>query len=321
MHEFANNTKQQTDQFLADYGRRQEAAYNLYYMMAASFHQKDDKLVLTALFNNQAYHASATSLALMENLLLRYLLPESGIQLDVWNEPMPRKQRDALLALEFDGAMQVQLANSILFATCFLLASFVILLVKEKASFFKHIQQISGLHLAQYWSSNFILDYFVFVSSASVMALAIYLLKVEAFQKLPQVGLLWLIFVFTGLSALPFIYLCSLIFSDPATAYVRVSLYMLIGGQITFLMVLILQIPDFDLLDKSQLLDQIFSYILPVYTLSISVFSLYQNYKSQEFCLGNITWRDVTYHVQGKQPYKLLAQPLSLPPSFYFQIG
>lgn len=296
-HEFVNRTNQGSVQYLSEYGRRHEAEYNLYYMMSARIEQEDDNLVLTGLFNNQAYHTSAASLALLENVLLRWLLRKPGFELNVWNEPLPRKQRDTLSAREFDSTIQVQLANSLLFSTCFLLASFVILLVKEKASNFKHIQQISGLHLFQYWTSNFILDYAVYVISSLLMALAIYLLKVDAFQTITQLGYLSLTFAATGLSALPFIYMCSVIFSDPATAYVRVSLYMLIAGTTTFLMVLILQIPDFDLVDVSDRLDDVFSFLLPVYTLSIAVFSIFENFKAQEFCLGNITFLNTTYRV------------------------
>ena len=73
---------------------------------------------------------------------------------------------------------------------------------------------------------------------------------------------------------------------------------MLIVGTTTFLMTLILQIPDFNLVDVAKQLDNIFSFILPVYTLSISIFSIYQNFKSQEFCLGDINFFNVTYHVQ-----------------------
>ncbi len=229
---------------------------------------------------------------------MRYLLPDNPVQIDLWNEPFPRKQRDAYSAREFDSSLQVQLANSILFSTCILLSSFIILIVKEKESNFKLIQQISGLNLVQYWLSNFILDYLVYVISTLIMAFVVFLLRVDAFQTVAQLSYLTIVFVVSGLAALPFIYMCSAAFNDPATAYVRVSLYMLIAGQTTFLMVLILQIPDFDLMDTSKQLDEIFSFLLPMYTLSISVFSIYQNYKSQEFCLGNITFYNVTYRVQ-----------------------
>lgn len=51
-----NDTMNEAVQYLADFGKRHEAEYNIYYMMAALFMQNDDKLVLTAMFNNQAYH-------------------------------------------------------------------------------------------------------------------------------------------------------------------------------------------------------------------------------------------------------------------------
>lgn len=43
-------------EYLAEFGKLHEAEYNIYYMMAALFMEDEDKLVLTAMFNNQAYH-------------------------------------------------------------------------------------------------------------------------------------------------------------------------------------------------------------------------------------------------------------------------
>lgn len=63
-------------------------------------------------------------------------------------------------------------------------------------------------------------------------------------------------------------------------------------------MVLILKIPDFDLLTLSSTLDTIFSILLPVYTMAISIFWIFENYKAQEFCLGNITIINTTTPVQ-----------------------
>lgn len=52
----SNNTLNEAVQYLAEFGKRHEAEYNIYYMMAALFMNNEDKLVLTAMFNNQAYH-------------------------------------------------------------------------------------------------------------------------------------------------------------------------------------------------------------------------------------------------------------------------
>lgn len=51
-----NNTLNEVIQYLAEFGKQHEAEYNIYYMIAALFMENDDKLVLTAMFNNQAYH-------------------------------------------------------------------------------------------------------------------------------------------------------------------------------------------------------------------------------------------------------------------------
>ena len=283
---------------LVEYGEKDEAAYNLFYLISAIFRQTVNGTELTALFNNQAYHSSSVSVKYIDQTLLRSLLNNSGLEMFVWNHPLPRKAKDAFNSIEFDSTLQVQLANNIQFCVCFLLASFAIMLVKESITNFKHIQQIGGLKLFQYWTSNFSLDFLLYMLSCLGMAVMILILQLKNFDTFEQYVLLIVSFAAHGLAALPFIYIFCLFFKEPATAYVRISLYLLMTGTVAFLVVLILEVPDFGLVDVSEKLDYVFVCTLPIYTIAKSVYNIYQNRFGLTMCLGNTTIGSMVVNIQ-----------------------
>lgn len=63
-------------------------------LVAASFRDMGERTVVTALFNNQAYHSPATVLAVVDNLLFKLLCgPRASIT--VSNFPQPRSALQA----------------------------------------------------------------------------------------------------------------------------------------------------------------------------------------------------------------------------------
>lgn len=63
-------------------------------LVAASFRDVGERTVITALFNNQAYHSPATALAMVDNLLFKLLCgPQASIT--VSNYPQPRSALQA----------------------------------------------------------------------------------------------------------------------------------------------------------------------------------------------------------------------------------
>lgn len=62
--------------------------------MAASFRDMGERTVVTALFNNQAYHSPATALAIVDNLLFKLLCGRRA-SITVSNFPQPRSALQA----------------------------------------------------------------------------------------------------------------------------------------------------------------------------------------------------------------------------------
>lgn len=260
--------------------------------------QTKEKLNIIALFNNQAYHASVISLTLIEETLLRYVFQQTNFELSVWNEPFPKKMGDSINAREFDSVFQTHLLSCLQISLCFLMSSFSLLLVIEKSSNFKFIQQISGLKMYQYWTSNFILDYIFYFLSTLILAFILYIFDVKAFTSIKNQSFMLLMFLLNGLASLPFIYLLARLFNDQYTAYVQITLIYFITGFSSFILVLLLRIGEFKLFHTSQILDMIFTFIFPIYTVTMSIFSIYDNYIGLDICFTKTNFLNMTIDIQ-----------------------
>lgn len=283
---------------LVEYGSKHEDHYSMYYLISVLFKTDwNGQTNINALFNNQAYHTSSISIAYIDQMIMKYLINEN-FQLTINNNPFPRKNEDKLNAINFDATKQIQFSNNMQFCISFLVASYLIFLVKEKSTNFKHIQQISGLNLLHYWFSNYLIDLINFLFASFILCLIVYFLNVNTFDSFKH--LLYLFIILTGhaVSSLFMIYFTTLFFRDAATAYVRLSLYLLILGTSTFFVVIIMNIPDLNLISVANTLDDIFAMLIPIYTLAMSIFMISENTMGLDICLRNITFRNINYNVQ-----------------------
>lgn len=285
-------------QYLSDAKITDTGHSNHYYLVSASFAKYEDLWNITVLFNNQAYHSSTISMALVDEALLRFALNRTDFQLSIWNEPFPKKTSDTINAREFDSVFQTHVLSCLQVSLCFLMSSFSMLLVVEKSSNFKFIQKISGLKMYQYWLANFILDYAIYVVSVLTLSLIFYLFNVKAFLALKHQAFMITMFLFSGLACLPFIYLLAYLFKDQYTAYVQIIMILFITSFSAFLTVLLMRIPEFNLYDTSELLDTIFTFLFPIYTVTMSIFSVYDNYVGHDVCFSKISFFNITIDIQ-----------------------
>jgi hypothetical protein len=128
----------------------------------------------------------------------------------------------------FDWTLQQQQAvqsvnglfSSIIIALafCFVPASYVVFVVKERESKAKHLQLISGVGITPFWAANFIWDMICFSVVMIVASLIILAFNNDVFVKGDAYGLIWLNFFMFGLSVIPFSYCCSFLFTSHSTA-------------------------------------------------------------------------------------------------------
>ncbi|XP_054158739.1 phospholipid-transporting ATPase ABCA3-like [Oppia nitens] len=280
---------------LIDKARKDIAYFNLHVPMGAMICDNSrrqcgiesaaaDSLVVTALFNNQPFHASAISLAAVDTAIVRYVAQNPNYTVSVVNHPLPLTTADKLLQVQYASPEQFQLSQNLIFSMSFLAASFAVLLVKESSIKGKHLQQVCGVKLYLFWLTSFIWDFFIYLIACIGVQLCYLAMNEEPLASLAQQSRLLVVFVTHGFALLPLVYLLSFLFDVPSTAYVRICLISLIVGIGAFLTVVVAELPLLDLKDTALSLDWSFSVLLPNYNLGRAVYNLYINYLGNKFC-------------------------------------
>jgi ATP-binding cassette subfamily A (ABC1) protein 3 len=285
----SNNLTDDAINDLMELSKEDLSYYVLHRPIAAIFENtSESNISITALFNNQAYHSPAISLAFVDNVIMKYLLNNPDYELEIINHPFPRTQSEILVSQQYQSQAQFQIAQNLMFAMSFLAASFSVLLVKERSIKGKHLQQVCGVKLYLFWISSFLWDFITYTAPCGNVMIVYLAFQQEGLDTMEQQARLLLMFFIHGLALLPFVYALSFMFDIPSTAYVRICFYSFISGIVTFISVVITEMPALELEDVSKVLDLIFSLFLPNFCLGRSVYNLYNNFIGNKFCTMTI---------------------------------
>uniref|UniRef100_A0A665VH46 ABC transporter domain-containing protein n=1 Tax=Echeneis naucrates TaxID=173247 RepID=A0A665VH46_ECHNA len=239
----------------------------------------------TAYFNNEGYHTPATALMMVDNALFKLLAgPNASIQ--TGNYPMPRNVSEVAQSQLTEGKMGFAIAINLMYGMASLSSTFALLLVTESSIKSKHVQQVSGVYLSNFWFSALLWDLVNFLLPCLLMLVVFQAFEVKAFVDHNHLVDVLLLLLLYGWAVVPLMYLLSFFFSTAATAYTRLTIFNMISGTATFLAVTIMTIPDLNLEDLSHLLDKIFL-IFPNYCLGMSFSQFYQNYEFISFCTSS----------------------------------
>uniref|UniRef100_A0A8C1HFX2 ATP-binding cassette, sub-family A (ABC1), member 3b n=1 Tax=Cyprinus carpio carpio TaxID=630221 RepID=A0A8C1HFX2_CYPCA len=269
---------------------REGGAFNEHCVVGATFRSGSRKNTeVIGYFNNQGYHTPATALMLVDNALYKLLAgPNASIQ--TGNNPMPRNISETLVFhLHFclnRGQTGFAIAINLMYGMASLASTFALLLVSERSVKSKHVQQVSGVYLSNFWFSALLWDLINFLLPCLLMLLVFQVFSVEAFVAENHLVDVLLLLLLYGWAVIPLMYLLSFLFSTAATAYTRLTIFNILSGTATFLAVTIMTIPELKLEDMSHLLDKIFL-IFPNYCLGMSFSEFYQNYEIITFCTSS----------------------------------
>ncbi|KAF4015502.1 hypothetical protein G4228_007417 [Cervus hanglu yarkandensis] len=278
------------EEFLIFRASVEGGGFNERCLVAASFRDTGEHTVVTALFNNQAYHSPATALAVVDNLLFKLLCgPRASIT--VSNFPQPRSALQAAKDQFNEGRKGFDIALNLLFAMAFLASTFSILAVSERAVQAKHVQFVSGVHVATFWLSALLWDLLSFLVPSLLLLVVFKAFDVHAFTRDGHVADALLLLTLYGWAIIPLMYLMSFFFSGAATAYTRLTIFNILSGIATFLVVTIMRIPAVKLEELSRTLDRVFL-VLPNHCLGMAVSNFYQNYETRRYCTSS----DVAAH-------------------------
>uniref|UniRef100_A0A671YN55 ATP binding cassette subfamily A member 3 n=1 Tax=Sparus aurata TaxID=8175 RepID=A0A671YN55_SPAAU len=236
----------------------------------------------TAYFNNEGYHTPATALMMVDNALWK-LLAGPNASIETSNYPMPRNLSEMARSRLTEGKTGFAIAINLMYGMASLSSTFALLLVTESSIKSKHVQQVSGVYLSNFWFSALLWDLVNFLLPCLLMLVVFQAFGVKAFVDKNHLVDVLLLLLLYGWAVIPLMYLLSFLFSSAATAYTRLTIFNMITGTATFLAVTIMTIPELKLQHLSHLLDKVFL-IFPNYCLGMSFSQFYQNYEFNSFC-------------------------------------
>ncbi|KAL1278816.1 hypothetical protein QQF64_025489 [Cirrhinus molitorella] len=265
---------------------REGGAFNEHCVVGAAFRRRSRKTTdVIGYFNNQGYHTPATALMLVDNALFKLLAgPDASIQ--TGNYPMPRNMSEMAQSQLSEGQTGFAIAINLMYGMASLASTFALLHVSERSVKSKHVQQVSGVYLSNFWFSALLWDLINFLLPCLLMLVVFRVFSVKAFVSENHLVDVLLLLLLYGWAVIPLMYLLSFLFSTAATAYTRLTIFNILSGTATFLAVTIMTIPDLNLVDLSHLLDKIFL-IFPNYCLGMSFSEFYQNYEIITFCTSS----------------------------------
>uniref|UniRef100_A0A8C0LE62 ATP-binding cassette sub-family A member 3-like n=1 Tax=Canis lupus dingo TaxID=286419 RepID=A0A8C0LE62_CANLU len=168
----------------------------------------ENKTILTVLFNNEAYHSAATSLAVLDNVLFMSL---SGPNASIKVANKPKNGLQIVICLAFSLAV--------------LIGTFCLQTVTERTTRGKHIQFVSGVSVLTYWLSALLWDLIYFSIFCCLLLVMFTYCRMDAFVANYNFLDTMMILMLYGWSAVPLMYLGSFLFSSSTAAYIKLTLF------------------------------------------------------------------------------------------------
>uniref|UniRef100_A0A8C0NPP3 ABC transporter domain-containing protein n=1 Tax=Canis lupus familiaris TaxID=9615 RepID=A0A8C0NPP3_CANLF len=224
------------------------------------FTKKENKTILTVLFNNEAYHSAATSLAVLDNVLFMSLSgPNASIK--VANKPQP-------LPLH---------ATKIIF---------YLYTVTERTTRGKHIQFVSGVSVLTYWLSALLWDliYFSIFCCLLLVSGVFTYCRMDAFVANYNFLDTMMILMLYGWSAVPLMYLGSFLFSSSTAAYIKLTLFNYFSTIFSISIYIIRQHYDLDFPHYIRTLIDSVLVMLPSYNFAMSISKFFNDYEMKKLC-------------------------------------
>lgn len=219
------------DDYLFQQGIDGLGYYNLHYIVGAKFVNLTNKIKATAYFNDQSFHSSAISLATMFNSVIKFVMNGTGYSLSTVNSPLPRTQTQKIRDETKGSTTGFTISFNFVFGISFLSSSFVLFLIKERATKAKHIQFVSGVSPINFWLSTFCWDMINYIIPCIFLIITFVAFNITAYlDPVSHVGHMALLLILYGWAMLPFMYLLSFIFTVPSTGFVWLTMFNILSG-------------------------------------------------------------------------------------------
>ncbi|XP_041604463.1 phospholipid-transporting ATPase ABCA3-like [Vulpes lagopus] len=246
---------------------------------ALSIEVEENRTILTVLFNNEAYHSAATSLAVLDNILFMSLSgPNASIK--VANKPQPLPLHDSHI-MPTNG---LQIVICLAFSLAVLIGTFCLQTVTERTTREKHIQFVSGVSVLTYWLSAFLWDLIYFSIFCCLLLGVFPYCRMDAFVANYNFLDTMMIFMLYGWSAVPLMYLGSFLFSSSTAAYIKLTLFNYFSTIFSISIYIIRHHYDLDFPHYIRTLIDSVLVMLPSYNFAMSISKFFNDYEMKKLC-------------------------------------
>uniref|UniRef100_A0A287AX58 ATP binding cassette subfamily A member 14 n=1 Tax=Sus scrofa TaxID=9823 RepID=A0A287AX58_PIG len=217
-----HKVKGRMDAYLAN---NSECIYSC--IIAFSIEVNGNQKRVTFWFNNEAYHSSSLSLAILDNIMFMSLSgPDASIT--VTNKPQPKYGTSGKSdKIQMSG---LNVALNLFFGMSIFISGFCLLTVTERVTKAKHIQFLSGVYAINFWLSALVWDFFIFfISCCLLLVVFLYSGSEVLVTDYHFLDTLFILMLF-GWSVIPFMYLISFLFSSHTSAYIKLVIFNYCAG-------------------------------------------------------------------------------------------
>ncbi|XP_046544466.1 phospholipid-transporting ATPase ABCA3-like isoform X1 [Haliotis rubra] len=253
--------------------------FDVKYIIAAEF---ESNTTARGHYNGQPYHTPPIILSSLLNGILRYFTsPDHSIT--TTNFPLPQNQSDSSRTTLVAGAgTGFGISFVLIFGMAFLTSSFVHFLIKERQVGAKHLQVVSGVGPFVFWMSNFAWDFINYMIPCVGLLIVFAAFQSEAYVEDGRLGIVFLIFVVYGWAVLPFMYTLQYLFKVPASGMAMIIILNIVTGMFSVMIIFLLTM--FKAGSVLEVLDWIFTVLLPHHAFGMTFFEMYINYNNHAFC-------------------------------------
>uniref|UniRef100_A0A8C7AJQ6 ABC transporter domain-containing protein n=1 Tax=Neovison vison TaxID=452646 RepID=A0A8C7AJQ6_NEOVI len=252
-------------------------------IIALSIEVEKNKMILTILFNNEAYHSAATSLAVLDNVLFMSL---SGLNASIRssNKPLPLPIHGHII-IPTNG---LQIVICLAFGMAVVVGNFGLQTVTERTTRAKHIQFVSGVSVLTYWLSAFLWDLICFCILCFLLLGVFKYCGLDAFVANYNFLDTMMIFMLYGWSVVPLMYLGSFLFSSSTAAYIKLTLFNYFSTIFSISIYVIRQQYGFDFPHYATTLIDSILLMLPSYNFAMCISKFFDDYEMKNLCSRQI---------------------------------
>ncbi|XP_034472561.1 ATP-binding cassette sub-family A member 3 isoform X2 [Drosophila innubila] len=277
-HRYESTDKKNFSDYILTLGKSIQSRINTRYLVAASV--GDDKIV--AWLNNKPLHTAPLTVNMVHNAIARrYVGDDAAIV--VTNYPYPYTTQTLLSQLNIGNNIGTQMASNLCFCMCFVSAMYILFLIKERQSRAKLLQFVSGVRVWTFWLTQYIWDFLTITITSVIIIITIFCFQEDGFITADELARYFLLLVVFGFAVLPFTYLLSLKFDDPATGFARNSIINIFAGMALFIVVMVMSFEVFETEETAKTLSNIFR-IFPHFSLAMGLNKAYTFVATQHAC-------------------------------------